>query len=297
MTSSQTHKIKGNSSPNSIKSFELHYDRIPYNKLLGAHSHNTWELDYIKQGYGIHIFNGYPEPCREGEVILLPPNIVHNWIIEPLSANSNGRMEAYTLLFRPEIIETRMSVFPEMLPCINALKNITQAIEINDASARKIQLLLTDMAQEDELHQLPFFFGIIIEIAKCTNLRIIQTDSIKIYNPHVQNIIQKVYQYILNHYSEHITLDDIANIACMNKSSFCSFFKKHYTQNFFYVLNEHRINMACLLLNEEPVKSIESISFSVGFNDVPYFHRTFKKYKGCTPNQYRKKMRTYKKKQ
>lgn len=272
--------------------FRLHSDSMCYKELIGAHYHSTWELDYIKQGYGTHTFNDYSEPCKEGEVILLPSNIVHQWNIDPQSVSTNNdRVETFSLFFEPDVVLSRLKVFPELSSTIAILQNTKQPIEIYGESAVKIQQWLIEMSKGDLQHQLPLFIQIISEISETSFKRMILTETTHQHNPHVKGIIRKVYQYILDNYARHITLDEVASSVCMNKSSFCTFFKKHYTQSFFYVLNEHRINVACLLLAEEPPKDITEISIASGFNDVPYFHRTFKKYKGCSPNEYRKRMK------
>lgn len=276
------------------KTFELHYDRMNYAKVIGAHSHDYWELDYIKKGYGLHIFNGLSEPCQEGELILVPSDVTHNWIIDSASASDAGRVETYSLFFNPKLAKSRFESVPELQTVWQSLATINQPIEIVGESAEVLKNMILIMSQESELHQVPHFLQILITLAECTNQRNIQIGNSKPSNPDVQNTMKRVYQFILDNYTRRITLDEVAAVACMNKSAFCTFFKRHYSQSFFYVLNEHRINVACLMLSEEPVKDIAEISIAVGFNDVPYFHRVFKRYKGFAPNEYRQKILKYK---
>ena len=82
-----------------------------------------------------------------------------------------------------------------------------------------------------------------------------------------------------------ITLDDVARHVGMNRTSFCIFFKKVSGKTFVTYLNEYRIELACRLLKQQKV-SVAEICYQVGFNNVPYFNRVFKKMKGVSPSEY-----------
>ena len=53
-------------------------------------------------------------------------------------------------------------------------------------------------------------------------------------------------------------------------------------------LNRQRIAKACIQLDTTD-DSITDVAYSNGFNDLSYFIRTFKKYKGTTPGKYKKR--------
>ena len=84
-----------------------------------------------------------------------------------------------------------------------------------------------------------------------------------------------------------ITLDMIAAHVGMNRSSFCIFFKRLTGQTFTHYLTRYRIDQARYLLTHTD-HSVSQICYESGFNDVPYFCRTFKKNTGVTPMAIRK---------
>lgn len=86
---------------------------------------------------------------------------------------------------------------------------------------------------------------------------------------------------------EIISLEDIAAEVGMNRSAFCSYFKKCKGITFSQFVTQYRLNTACELLKHSQ-KQISEICFIVGFNDVPHFNRVFKKQKGISPKEYRK---------
>ncbi|MBQ0148586.1 MAG: helix-turn-helix transcriptional regulator, partial [Flavobacteriaceae bacterium] len=71
--------------------------------------------------------------------------------------------------------------------------------------------------------------------------------------------------------------------------AFCNFFKQATQMSFTEYLNRYRIDKACLLLLEDI--SVSECSFRCGFNHVPYFNKTFKKYIHQTPSEFIKQNR------
>jgi AraC-like DNA-binding protein len=83
-----------------------------------------------------------------------------------------------------------------------------------------------------------------------------------------------------------ISVSEISRHIGMSKSSFCIFFKKATGKTFVNYLNEYRIETACQLLNTTK-NSVSDICYEVGFEDIPYFNRVFKKTKSMSPKEYR----------
>lgn len=100
-------------------------------------------------------------------------------------------------------------------------------------------------------------------------------------------LLKNVLNYIELHYADKITLNNLAKIAGMSPKYFCHFFFEMTGHTPIDYVNYYRIERACYqLVNTED--SITDIALSCGFNDVSYFIRIFKKYKGKSPKQYLK---------
>ncbi len=95
-----------------------------------------------------------------------------------------------------------------------------------------------------------------------------------------------VLNYIEEHYTDAISLEDMASAACLSPRYFCRFFRKmtQYTPTEY--LNYYRIEAACEQLAEMKY-SITEVALNCGFNDISYFIKSFRKAKGVTPKQYK----------
>ena len=103
-------------------------------------------------------------------------------------------------------------------------------------------------------------------------------------------VVIETKKYIQEHYSEPITLDEVANYCFLSKSHFCKIFKTETGMTFKAYLNLVRIKEAKQLLKTTTLKNYE-IAESIGFDDPSYFNGLFKKIVGMTPNEYRNSSR------
>jgi AraC-like DNA-binding protein len=93
--------------------------------------------------------------------------------------------------------------------------------------------------------------------------------------------------YIYSHYSENITLDDIAASGNISRSQCAKLFNRYTSLSPINFLNKHRLEISRELLRTTYLP-IGEIALSCGFSDQSYFNRLFVKQYGITPFAYRK---------
>ncbi len=109
--------------------------------------------------------------------------------------------------------------------------------------------------------------------------------------PHPINLsglmqIERSMEYICAHIGEHLTLESIAETACMSRTYYCSVFKTLNGITPWEYVNIKRIDSARALLRDTD-SLILDIAMRCGFNNSANFNRIFKKTTGLTPQQYR----------
>ena len=100
----------------------------------------------------------------------------------------------------------------------------------------------------------------------------------------------RVVEYIKEHYKEKIILEDIAKQFNYSVGHLCRKFKEEVGDSIVNYIIKYRISIAMKMLFERQELSIEEIALDVGFNDVQFFDKTFKKLIGMTPGKYRKEV-------
>lgn len=105
------------------------------------------------------------------------------------------------------------------------------------------------------------------------------------------NQIKEILSYLKTHYNDTLSLHDIAEYFHLSEGHLCRMFKDVTGKTLTDYLNYYRITMSTSLLLKTDM-SITQIAISVGFNNVSYFNKMFKKYMNKTPGEFRRTKRS-----
>ena len=102
------------------------------------------------------------------------------------------------------------------------------------------------------------------------------------------SVMDDILYYIDHNYHTNLKLEMIAALFGYNSSYLGKIFNKTVGESFNTYVDRIRIDHAIELLNSGTMKVYE-IADRVGYKNVDYFHKKFKKYVGVSPAEYRKK--------
>ncbi|MCP4621975.1 MAG: GlxA family transcriptional regulator [bacterium] len=111
-------------------------------------------------------------------------------------------------------------------------------------------------------------------------------------NPHGDTDIEKVQNWLDTHYKESVSIEAMSKICGLGERTFLRRFKKAVGDSPVEYVQCLRISAARKML-EITSKSVEEITWSVGYNDPNSFRRLFKRKTGLPPGDYRKKFSLY----
>ena len=104
-------------------------------------------------------------------------------------------------------------------------------------------------------------------------------------------LLENTKNYIDEHYSEPLNLNELLKHSFMTKSYFITQFKKLFSVSPMQYLTLVRIEQAKLLLHNT-TDSVTQIAAKIGFNSPVYFTEVFSKTVGTSPTLYRKMVTT-----
>jgi YesN/AraC family two-component response regulator len=96
-----------------------------------------------------------------------------------------------------------------------------------------------------------------------------------------QRSLEPAVNYVAQHFREKMPNQTVAALCNMSPFAFSRAFKKEYGIQFRDYVVRYRLREACRLL-DNPNVSISDVAYAVGFNDVSYFSRMFKRYFGVS---------------
>lgn len=271
---------------------------FPYNTYLCSipldfpgvplHWHDEMELVVIKKGQGYVSVDFDKHLVHSGDIIMICPGCLH-----AIEQDASYKMEYENIIFKPELLSSGandLCMLQYMKPLLDGTLPVehflTPAHEVFESLSnciRQIDLVCVDqttgwqLAVKSALFY--FFFLLISERQK-------KTVSIS-HNPKSLEKMKTVLKYVEEHYTEKLTIDDMAKLTFYSKSHFMKFFKVHMGTGFTEYLNDYRLAMAARLLKSSD-ESILMIAEESGFDNLSYFNRIFKRKYGVSPGSYRK---------
>ena len=139
-----------------------------------------------------------------------------------------------------------------------------------------------DIAYELELKSFLFhFFALLYK-----NNLIEQQINKSLLTVNTMDKIKSVLNYINEHYTEDISINTLANICDYSEYHFMRFFKKHIGLTCIQYINNYRLEKASILLTTSN-NAIMDISLEVGFDNLSYFNKLFKRKYNLTPKEFR----------
>lgn len=100
-------------------------------------------------------------------------------------------------------------------------------------------------------------------------------------------LVQRARAYVGAHYTEPLSLNEVADVLGVNPAYLSSIFKSERGESYSKFVLRLRMERAALLLRTYAAGKIGDIALDVGYSSTKRFYSVFKDYFGMTPNEYR----------
>ncbi len=248
-----------------------------------VHYHPEYELNLVFNSSGRRIVGDSINNYTNIDLVLIGPNTYHAWKADEASKSSH----VITIQFAENLFNMNLLNKKLMSPIKNMFENSYRGIEFSEETKTIIKEKILKLSLTHGFDSILDFFSILYDLAISRNQKLLASSSFKSNFILPQNSrIKKVIKYLQNHYSDDISLTEVASSINMSDSAFSHFFKKRTNHSFSDYLIDIRIGHASRMLLETN-DNISEICYKCGFNNLSNFNRLFKKKRGCTPREFR----------
>lgn len=254
---------------------------------LGKHDHEFFELVYITGGSSVHTLNGISGILTEGDYFIVDYGSAHSY------AESKALM-IINCLFLPESIDDTLkgcSSFEALIKgCLLKYYKLyfgqTSANRIfHDENGRILQLL-SGMVREYQEKQVGY-----TEVFRLRLLEILILTMRNIVDHHTRGTsstaIMKAIHYINGNFQNQTVLTRFCEQYHFSPQYISRRFKQETGFTIMEYLHKVRIEKSCELLAGSDMR-ISEIAQIVGYNDLKFFNRLFKRKLNMSPREYRK---------
>lgn len=244
------------------------------------HTHACAEMFYVVGGKGQFRIEDKLYPVEENDLIIVNPHVRHT------ETSLDAKPLEYIVLGVDGL---------ELM--VNEEENKPFAIISFKSSGSDIQFFLTSMLRELEA-KAPGYETICQDLLDILVIRLMRgSDFSARLVPSTAQVSKEgaaVHRYIESHFKENVSLDDLAEVAHLNKYHMTHLFTRDYGISPIKFLLSLRIKESCYLLRttDHPLSQIARIT---GFSSPSYFSQSFRKAEGISPTDYRAKYQLSKK--
>ncbi len=267
--------------------------RIWYNNQIEGyanHYHNALEIIVCTENQYIIITNNQTYTLNAGDILIIPPYMLHELHSRPTGAR---------FIYLIDI---------DMLRCFSDFKTIDPILMDPYLCTASSHLKIYQHIHDSLMQMAETYFShkIFWETAiYSTLLDIFMTIGVDYYTKSANEddnpaddkptenyvLFTNLLHFIDAHYTDDLSLEQVADYIGFSKYHFTRLFKQHTNTTFHNYLCHKRIQAAQSMLTADMDLPVTDIAFRIGFNNLTTFSRCFNKYTGCSPTEYRNKLR------
>ena len=256
-------------------------------KNVPIHWHNDLEINLIREGEAVFQVYQKSYRVRTGEGFLLNRNVPHS-----CSSPGNEHVRYSTILVRPDFLygdfgsDVERKCFQPFLqnsaiPCIH--------LTGFDENGKEILQKLNQV--EEAFDRKRFCYELKIKGLLCDAFAMLlyghRQELTKFVPANLQELerLEKMLNYLNMHFTEVISLQDLADQVHLSREVCCRLFKKMTGKTITGYLEEYRANKSFSLVQSGQY-SMTQITEMVGFSNPSRFASAFRKQFGCNPGEY-----------
>lgn len=244
------------------------------------HYHDTYEIYLLLEGRRYAFYDNTCYTLERGDMIICKPFDIHY-----SESRESDYYERYVLNFREEILSEVLTCNEKYLllekinPCVVHLSE-EQTKKMYEFYERIDNYMKKKGPFKDKL-VCSALFQLLVYVTECTENKKINAG--KTVSPQIITAIK----FMNENYGQQLTLDDIAEAACVSKYYFSRTFKEVTGATVMEYLNNVRLTKVHNLLIETEYTTDE-IAQSTGFSSSVHLIRAFNKAYGVSPKNFRK---------
>ncbi len=253
------------------------------------HRHKEAQLIWILKGEGTLIAENTMHTFRPNDIFMISPNQSHVFKGSRSAAENPEAAGVHTIsvFYDPNGHLANFLQLPELSQLNAFLKEYNCGFKLPEEHFHSVSKRILKLKGSNSMDQMLHFLHLLRLFCRMVP----KPERLSTFNKeHITDgeglRMGNIYNYILQHYQNALTLEEVAAEAHLTPQAFCRYFKKHTGVTFVTFLNEMRINQACKKLTAGEYDSIATIAYNCGFNSITNFNRVFKSVAGDSPKEY-----------
>ena len=259
--------------------FQLSHNRDPYFRTMEFHAHDFLELYYFLDGSVTYYIEDQVYDLCPGDLLIIPAGKMHR----PVIANEHAAYERMVLWITPQYLQSIDSPAGDLQKNLQKVGEHGYCVPFRGDETVFVTALLKKLLYMQKNDTDPKFCAGAVELYLWTIFR--SYGVIDTTHRNETQVIPQVIRYITEHFSEPLTLEDIAAEFFVSKSYLNRHFKAYTNSTVYAYIMALRLTHARRMLREG-IPAVEA-GRECGFSDYSTFYKAFKTQTGLSPHQFK----------
>lgn len=259
--------------------FQLSHNRDPYFRTMEFHAHDFLELYYFLDGSVTYYIEDQVYDLCPGDLLIIPAGKMHR----PVIANEHAAYERMVLWITPQYLQGIDSPTGDLQKNLQKVGEHGYCVPFRGDETVFVTALLKKLLYMQKNNTDPKFCAGAVELYLWTIFR--SYGVIDTTHRNETQVIPQVIRYITEHFSEPLTLEDIAAEFFVSKSYLNRHFKAYTNSTVYAYIMALRLTHARRMLREG-IPAVEA-GRECGFSDYSTFYKAFKTQTGLSPQQFK----------
>ncbi len=250
------------------------------------HYHQEFQISCLLNCEGEYVVEDCKGKFESGDVFLIACNQVHLFKEDGFDTIKNSKEKLFSVFIDTKLVEQCFSNLLEFQFVLKGLRNFSGGAKVLDANKSEIVDLILATIKSGPSDKMINFLKLMQRIAAIKSYEAFSwSESLNVKANYDSQRLDKVIAFTRDNINRTIRLEEAADVAFLTPESFCKYFKNKTGKTYIQYLNEMRVHTASKFLIQESF-NLNEICSRVGFSNMSYFNRIFKKIKGTTPKEF-----------
>lgn len=265
------------------ESFKVWSHGYPY-RTIRWHFHPEYELHLIVATQGKYFVGDHIGTFGPGHLVLLGPNLPHNWVSEVPEGDTIDRRNL-VMQFSQDFVRRCIDAFPECREAQALFDDARRGIAFDEATSAAVAPIFEQLLLAQGIRRTSLFLLLLDRLCGAAKRTLLASPACDQPNA-ASTRLSHALSYIGKNLGSDLRESDLAQLAGQSVSAFSRAFHRHTGMPFVQYVNRLRIESAChMLIADEG--NITEVCFQSGFNNVSNFNRQFRAVKGMSPSEFR----------
>lgn len=257
------------------------------------HNHPEYELNLVVGMSGSRIVGDSTERYIDFDLALIGPYLYHKWNGDQDLLATGQPYRVITIQFGIDLFNAHLLRKERFFKIRKLLDDSRRGVKFHGNTLAEAMQKLFSLTEDKGFSNVIEFLSLLDLLSNSDERGYLASEG---FTPQAfktgNDRIQIAYACILREFANpNLKIGDLSKLVNLSESAFSHFFQKYTNKSFTQFLVDVRLGHACKLLLDTD-DTIKRVCFQSGFNNLANFNRLFRKYRNCTPVEYRRKYQT-----